>query len=355
MPEPAAPPSRVARAVIAGAIAVLSALLALREARTQGAWWVAGDFTYWWRAARVLLDGQSPYAVIQPTGGYPFQGRFVYPLPAALAALPFAALAPVHALAAFSAVSGGLLAWAVTRNGYRHLPLFLSPAYLWCAAAGQWGALLMAAALTPALGWVATVKPTLGLAMLAYRPSRLAVGLCALVGVVSLAVRPGWVMEWLATTAQERGNYDVPLTAFVAGPLILAALLRWRRPEARLLVLMACVPQSFFFYDQVPLWLVPATFWESALLTGLAWAARLAYGAAAAPLIAATPRDFPPVPVLAEIAKPIVVAMLYLPCALFVLRRPNVAPGQDARRPTEPAGAAARQGGDDPPRVASVV
>jgi hypothetical protein len=319
------PPSRIARAVVATSIAILSALLALREVRSQGTWWVAGDFTYWWRAARVLLDGHSPYAVIQPTGRYPFQGRFVYPLPAALAALPFAPLAPVHALAAFSAVSGGLLAWAVTRRGYHHLPLFLSPAYLWCAASGQWGALLMAAALTPALGWVATVKPTLGLAMLAYRPSRLALGLCALMAVVSLAVRPGWVLEWLATTAQERGNYDVPLTASFAGPLILAALLRWRRPEARLLVLMACVPQSFFFYDQVPLWLVPATFWESALLTGLAWAARAVYGTSFNAIGAAPPEQFSELAAaLARLMRSLLVITLYLPAMLLVLRRPNV-------------------------------
>jgi hypothetical protein len=232
----------------------------------------------------------------------------------------------VHALASFGAASGALLAWAVTKDGYQRLPLFLSPAYLWCVATGQWGALLMAAALMPALGWVATVKPTLGLAMLSYRPSRLALALCVLVMAVSLTVRPTWVAEWLHATSQERGNYDVPITATIAGPLILAALLRWRRPEARLLVLMACVPQSFFFYDQVPLWLVPATFGQTALLTAVAWVGRLAYGAEVAPLLAATPRDFPPVPVLAAIAKPYIVALIYLPCVLLVLRRPNQAP-----------------------------
>src|SRR5512138_3150710 len=51
---------------------------------------LAKDFSWPWRAANALLHGQNPYTVIRPTGAYPYNAGFFYPLPAALAALPFA-------------------------------------------------------------------------------------------------------------------------------------------------------------------------------------------------------------------------------------------------------------------------
>ena len=61
---------------------------------------------------------------------------------------------------------------------------------------------------------------------------------------------------------------------------MLLAILRWRRPEARLLIALACVPQSMLLYETVPLFLVPRTFRESALLVALSYVAlrAVAYG-----------------------------------------------------------------------------
>ena len=61
----------------------------------------AKDFSYPWRAARALLDGQNPYEVIRAVGAYPFNADFLYPLPAALVAMPFSFLRPEVAGALF--------------------------------------------------------------------------------------------------------------------------------------------------------------------------------------------------------------------------------------------------------------
>jgi hypothetical protein len=245
---------------------------------------------------------------------------------AAITVLPLAWLHPVTGLAVFAAISGGLLAWVSTRNGYERFPLFFSPAYVWCASSGQWSIMLAAAALAPSLTWLATVKPTLGLAALSWRPSRYTVVLNLVALAVCFAVRPRWLAEWIsATGAVAAGNYELPLTVAAFGPLVLLALARWRRPEARLLVTMASVPQTFLFYDQVLLWLVPATFSESMLLTALAWGARAVYGTLFAAAVAAPSEQSSALAAeLARLMGPLLVATLYLPCTLLVLRRPNV-------------------------------
>src|SRR5690349_21765930 len=59
----------------------------------------AVDFTYPWRAAGHLAAGRDPYQHMPP-GPYAQSGPFLYPLPAAIIALPVANLS--------AAVAGGL-------------------------------------------------------------------------------------------------------------------------------------------------------------------------------------------------------------------------------------------------------
>ena len=97
------------------------------------------------------------------------------------------------------------------------------------------------------------------------------------------------------------------------GVLLLLALVRWRRPEARLVAAMACVPQLMYFADQLPLWLVPRTRREAMLLSALsivAWAAAL---------LIEVPAGRQP----AFDSGPFVLAGVYLPTLVMVLRRPN--------------------------------
>ena len=53
----------------------------------------------------------------------------------------------------------------------------------------------------------------------------------------------------------------------LGGPLIALVLLRWRRREAWLVFTMACVPQSWDWYNVLPLLTVAATYREAYLLS----------------------------------------------------------------------------------------
>jgi hypothetical protein len=267
------------------------------------------DFHSWWLAARALLDGQDPYAVVPRAVGAEFY--FFYPLPAAVATLPLALLRPDVALSAFSALSTALLAWAVTRDSYDVLPLFLSASFAHAAVMGQWSLLLTAAILLPALGVFGAVKPNLGLGILAttlsWRNALLMLGFAA----GSLLIMPDWPAKWL--DALENSIFHFSPLRTPVGFLTLFSLLRWRRPEARLLFVMGIVPQSPFVYDAMPLFLVARTRFQTyALVIGSDIA--LAVYALARGL------DRPAYLHLNGLA---VVLTMYLPALFLVLRRPN--------------------------------
>jgi hypothetical protein len=60
--------------------------------------------------------------------------------------------------------------------------------------------------------------------------------------------------------------------------VVLLALLRWRRPEARLLAVLALVPHIMTGYELVPLLaLLPATLAEGLLLAAGSWIARFGF------------------------------------------------------------------------------
>lgn len=236
---------------------------------------LAKDFSYPWRAARALLDGHDPYQVIQAVGPYPFNAGFFYPLPAAVLAIPFAPLRPEVAGALFVGLSSALLAWGVLRDSPWRLPLFVSAPFVHAAVLGQWSPILAAAALTPALQFMAAGKPTVGLAAWMYRPSwKGIVGGLVVVGI-AFAMQPTWLSDWrdsMPSTTRYRGPALTLMGAF-----LLLGLLRWRRREGRLFVTLALVPQLPVFYEQLLLWLVPSTLWRTLLLTATSWIGYLAW------------------------------------------------------------------------------
>src|SRR4029079_7018721 len=87
----------------------------------------------------------------------------------------------------------------------------------------------------------------------------------------TLLIQPSWPSEWLRNL-HSMPPHPMPIQ-LPGGFLILLVLLRWRRPEARLMAAMACVPQLMYFADQLPLWLVPRTRRETMLLSALSSAA----------------------------------------------------------------------------------
>src|SRR5687768_654434 len=160
---------RLAIAFALGAWGAFIAYFALSTAPEH----LAKDFSWPWRAARALLEGHNPYAVIRPTGPYPFNAGLFYPFPAALAALPFAPLAPATAGASFVGLSSALLAFGLarTRAGTAKLPLFVSAPFCMAALLAQWAPLMMAGAVIPALQFLGGAKPNVAVACFAYRPT----------------------------------------------------------------------------------------------------------------------------------------------------------------------------------------
>lgn len=311
-------PSRARRALVACIVALGIGIIAWLKQLQLPAFQVAGDYTFHWRAARALLDGHSPYEVIQAVGGYPWNDTYRYPLPAALMVLPLAWLRVKISAAAFLALSSGILAFAITREGFHRLLAFASVTFIFCFSGAQVTPMLMGSALLPALGGLLITKPNIGLALFAGWPNRYAaIGAIALT-LISLGMRPHWPIEWLeavrAHTAAE-GNYTSPIS-MIGGPLVLVAVLRWRRPEARLLLGMTLVPQSFFFYDQFPLALIPRSRREYTVFGALTVAA----------LVIA--RRLIPTPEVSIAATTHTVATvflytMFLPCLIMVLLRPN--------------------------------
>ena len=306
--------TRIVIAILAGIAGGLYCYFSLKAA---GGPRPADDFTWHWLAARALIEGQNPYIVITAGGPYQLDAPYVYPLTTAIAAIPFALfLAPAAAAATWIGVGTALMAFAVTKEGYTRLLMFLSMPYIWAANSGQFSPILTAACLLPWLGFITPVKPQIGIVALAYKPSRIAIyGAIAFIAL-SLLINPAWPREWLDVLPHRvPGVYRSPITV-LGGPLLLLAVLRWKRTDARLLLLMSLVPQNMLFYDQLLLWLIPRTKNELMILGILSMVA---------PLIASffIPQGVLNIQVVNRAYAPFIVALIYLPCLIMVLRRKN--------------------------------
>lgn len=276
----------------------------------------ATDFDQLWVGARALLAGADPYVAV-PAAGWPYP--LLYPLPAVLLAMPLAAFPLAVARLLAVALMAGALAYAVTRDGWERLPLFASASFLFAAQQGQLSPVLAAAFLVPWLGIVFAAKPTTGGALWLARPTSPAIWSGVALLALSFILRPLWPGEWIAAT-QQVTHVRAPIV-YPGGVLALLALLRWRRPEARVLAFLACAPQTFSLAETVPLIsLVPASRMETLVLAFGSWAAFAFVGAQQgdASTLAATIRAH----------APYILAGVYLPALVMVLRRPNVAPRQ---------------------------
>lgn len=281
------------------------------------------DFDQIWLGAHALLEGQNPYLTIPASFPWPNY----YPLTALILGLPLAPLSMMGARCAFAFLTAAVSTWAVMRHHRPALLLFVSGPFLYAIQRGQWSPLILAACLIPAWGVVVAAKPSVGLAAIIYRLSWAPVAGAAALTLVSLVVMPGWPLDWLATLSQQR-NLRVPLL-LPGGFLIALALLRWRRPEARLLIALAAVPQTVVPYELVPLAVVPQTRRE-VLLVVVAWLIvyLLTVVIDPAPLVshASVQAEYRPHRWWAMLA------FGYLPILGLLLRRPNVSARPDAHR-----------------------
>ena len=278
------------------------------------------DFSVFWLAGRAVIGGESPYAAVY-AGVRPWiLSGFLYPFPAAIAAVPFALLAEGRGAVLFSAAGFGLLSFAMSRDGFDRLPTLMSFPALMSLTAGQWAPFVTAAAFTPAMAWAAVCKPNIGAAIFFARPSWRFVLVAAGTLAASLAIRPSWPIEWWSSLHTALPGSKVPPILVPGGVLLLLCSLRWRRVEGRLLLALACIPQTMLLYDQLAL--APlATSRREAIVMAL-WS----YAIPVATFLVL--RDRMPATESGSFAllAQMVVWGYYLPALAILLRRPNEGP-----------------------------
>lgn len=277
------------------------------------------DFRFWHLGARLLLDGIDPYAMRPGDAAWPLPDPLYYPLPTLLATLPLTGLSVPVAAALVLGASSALLAWVLSRDGWFRLWFFASPGFIMAVQLGQWTPVLCVAALVPSLGALLLVKPNLGGPLFLWRPTVPAAVGCTLLLALSLAIMPGWPVAWRDNLAFLT-KHPAPLFTR-QGAFLWLALLRWRSPDARLLLITAAAPQLLFFSDQLPLMLVARSRRELAgaaaagLMAWIIWYASVHDGAQQV-----------------SRAAPFVLTGIYLPAlAIVLLRRSGVTESELAR------------------------
>lgn len=263
-----------ARIVVAVLIGCVGATISMIKIAQVGH---TSDFAVFWLAGRAVLSGESPYAAVHPGIRPWIDSGFLYPMPAALYVAPLALLPEPIAAIVFAGVGAGALAFALSRESFDRLPILMSLPMLLCLTSIQWAPLIAAATLLPVIGGLVVCKPTIGAAgFVAKGTWRHVIGGLVLL-VLSLILHPQWPVEWWrALSTAIPGSKVIPATV-LGGPLLLLAAIRWRQPEARLLLALSVVPQTVLFCDQLMLGLVVRTRRE-ALLAGL-WSYAVPVGA----------------------------------------------------------------------------
>lgn len=297
---------------------------------------VYADFDYLWAGGYAVWHGREPYVFIQELAAEKasvapdtprLRSPFYYPATAAVLMAPFGALSRRLAASLFAALGMTLLCWSV--DGWRRWIVISAPAFQ-AIIYGQWSPYLTAAIALPWLGFVWAAKPTIGTTLFAGWPSRWALyGGLGLV-LLSLVLLPHWPLDWIKAL---RGapHYSAPVQRF-GGFLLLLAFFRWRRPEARMLGLLALVPHTTAFYEQLPLLLIPQNKRSLAVLMGLSYLAAFCTNFVV---------DYEGVPRVQQLMVqgmlerqwPYFLVLVYLPALYLVLqpRSPN-APGEHLSR-----------------------
>jgi hypothetical protein len=279
-----------------------------------------GDISPILLGVKAMLTGGDPYALVGPGREIEWGWRFYYPATALWVTAPLAYLRAGWGSVGFVALSMALLAYGATARGLRGAGILLSAPTVLSGIAAQWTPLLTAAYLIPQLSWIWWAKPNFALPFLlagrwrALLPPLLIGG--AVLFILSFLWLPGWPATWWELV-HDAPEFRTPLSTPIVGPLVLIALLRWRRPESRLLLGLSLVPQTPRIYNLVPLLLVARTAREMTALVAWSWIAWIA------PLLMHLAGLFPYSPV--RLHHTAFVLFLYLPVLAIILRRPNVA------------------------------
>jgi hypothetical protein len=279
------------------------------------------DFDQIWVASRALIAAANPYqAVVTGFAGHgPLPFPLFYPLPAVVTGVPFAFLPMITARAVFVAASMGVFAYLISARGMWALAALLSAPAFQTVSLVQWSGWLACAAMVPWFGWALACKPNAGLPVFAAsrtnRDAVIGLSMAAGLTVVAFALQPGWVSDWLAAI---RGQpHFKPYLLRPGGFLLLLAVLRWRRPEARWLVVTACVPGTPGLQEALVLLTWPLSF-RQLLILGL-----LSHGAMWTAIFERQQGDFQSYVKIASVAN---IVFIFVPALYLVLRRPNEGP-----------------------------
>jgi hypothetical protein len=310
-------PTNVQRLFVALAIALTAAAMHYFAASGNGA---LSDFSILWFGSKVLATGGNPYSTIGPHNTIDLPSAVFYPAPALVATMPFTLIPVRFAGTVFVFISAALLAFGATRDGWHRLPIFPSVAFMTSARLGQVSAFMCAALFIPAITFFSVVKPQASIPILgATSRSRewiVAAAGAAVLTTISFALFPQWPGEWWNTLSE--ADYFRPPIMTLPGALIGLVMIRWRRPEAWLVFLAACLPQTWYPYNGLILLTVATTYREASLLSLIsssAWLVTYAF-------LVGEWRS----PETRAVMQNILIGFGYLPAVLVILRRPNVGP-----------------------------
>jgi hypothetical protein len=281
------------------------------------------DFGQVWYASRAIVRGENAYHSIGPGLTYDWPWPFLYPLTAGIVTLPLAPLSEAWAATVFMVIGGAVFAWTLMEYGYAPLAGFCSGALLGAAVGGQWAPLFAGAMAFSPIGVLFAAKPTVATAYFVARPSWWPIAGGLVLVAIAFAVQPTWVTDWghAMQWNRELWAHSTHFRAIVSVPggvLAVLSLLRWRRWEARLVAALACVPLTPLPYETVPLFLVPRTAGEAALLSVASFAVQTRLDQVI-PTLSSDRSRF-------EFSARLLAWVIYPLATVMVLRRPNVGP-----------------------------
>lgn len=307
----------IRRVVIAAALAIGAGFYFVHLSHVQRDFFT--DLDQLWGAGRALLEGHNPYAAVGPGREYTWRWQLYYPLPAVLLALPFALLPLPLARLLFTTSGAAVFLYALggqPGTRWRYI-VVLSESFNSALSLAQGSFILATMYMVPAFGVLAVAKPNMGAAVVAAtlkgRTARCALIGAAILVMVSFAVFPTWVHDWLLAVATNK--FRIPAIMRPGGFLLLGAASKWRRPEARLLLFLSIVPQTLGMYDALLLFLIPRRPSEYVALTVLS---HVAFEISKYAKGAETLDDY------LLVFGTIITWFMFLPALLMVLRRPNV-------------------------------
>jgi hypothetical protein len=175
---------------------------------------------------------------------------------------------------------------------------------------------MTAAIYLPVIAAIACIKPQSAIPVLASSTDRrhwiAAVAGSAVLLVVSFVLLPSWPADWMSQVGKS-GDFTAPVRGF-AGPAVLLCLLRWRRPEAWLVLVAACLPQTWPPYNGLILMAVAFTYREMATLSLVSSFSWVILALVTSPVTKAEEQQYQSM---------VLILSSYIPATILILLRPN--------------------------------